>query len=164
MTDEFLDIIPVVPYADIRAGHDFLVAALGFASAGLAEDGTGTVVHGEVVAGGRRIWLHAAASGLTTPQRAGAMTGGIVVLVPDVDAHCARARAAGATIVREPEDEDYGQREYCVKDPEGHDWYIATPLTAERSARRAQSWRAVSASPSRRQGSQSALWRAPRRR
>jgi uncharacterized glyoxalase superfamily protein PhnB len=57
------------------------------------------------------------------------MTGGIVVLVPDVDAHCARARAAGATIVREPEDEDYGQREYCVKDPEGLDWYIATPLT-----------------------------------
>ena len=34
----------------------------------------------------------------------------------------------GATIVREPTDEDYGQREYGLRDPEGHDWYIATPF------------------------------------
>jgi uncharacterized glyoxalase superfamily protein PhnB len=53
------------------------------------------------------------------------MTG---VFVPDVDAHFARAKEMGATIVREPEDEDYGQREYGFRDPEGHDWYIATPF------------------------------------
>lgn len=128
MPNDFLDIIPVVPYADIRAAHDFLVEALGFASAGLVEDGDGTVLHGEVLAGGRRIWLHAAAGGLTTPHAAGAATGGLVVHVADVDAHFARAKAAGAAIVREPEDQPYGQREYGLRDPEGHDWYIATPL------------------------------------
>jgi uncharacterized glyoxalase superfamily protein PhnB len=128
MPTDLLDIIPVVPYADIRAGHDFLVEVVGLTSAGLVEDGDGHVVHGEVRAGDRRIWLHAAAGGLTTPRLAGAATAGIVVHVADVDAHFARARAAGATIVREPTDEDYGQREYGLKDPEGHDWYIATSL------------------------------------
>jgi uncharacterized glyoxalase superfamily protein PhnB len=122
------DIIPVVPYEDIRAAHDFLVDVLGFASGGVVEDGDGHVVHGEVRVGDRRIWLHEAAGGLTTPRMAGAQTGGIVVHVADVDAHYERAKAAGATILREPVDEDYGQREYGVRDPEGHSWYIATPL------------------------------------
>jgi uncharacterized glyoxalase superfamily protein PhnB len=127
MPNDFLDIIPVVPYEDIRAAHDFLVAALGFTSAGLVEDGDGNVVHGEVRAGDRRIWLHAVAGGLTTPRLAGAATEGLVVHVADVDAHFAHAKGSGATILREPTDEDYGQREYGLKDPEGHSWYIATP-------------------------------------
>ena len=60
-------------------------------------------------------------------------TGGIVVQVEDVDAHFAHAKAGGADIVREPIDEDYGQREYGVRDPEGHNWYFATPFEAPAS-------------------------------
>ena len=127
------DIIPVVPYADIRAGHDFLVSVLGFTSAGLVEDGSGEVIHGEVRVGDRRIWLHAAAGGLSTPHASGIETAGIVVHVADVDAHFAHAKANGATIVGEPTDADYGQREYGVRDPEGHSWYIATPFAAPAS-------------------------------
>ncbi|MGH8976450.1 MAG: VOC family protein [Acidimicrobiia bacterium] len=130
MTDALRDIIPVVPYEDIRAGHDFLVDVLGFTSGGVVEDGDGRVIHGEVRAGDRRIWLHAAAGGLTTPGASGTASGGIVVHVADVDAHFAHAKAKGATILREPTDEDYGQREYGVQDPEGHSWYIATPFDA----------------------------------
>src|SRR5262245_3786346 len=103
MADDFLDIIPVVPYADIRAGHDHLVDVLGFTSAGI-EEHDGQVVHAEVRAGDRRIWLHAISGGLTSPQAAGAATGGIVVHVADVDAHFAAAKAKGAKIVREPDD------------------------------------------------------------
>ncbi len=126
MPTEFLDIIPVIPYADIRAGHDFLVDVLGFDSGGTVEH-EGHVVHGEVRAGNRRIWLHEAAGGLTTPKSSGAATGGLVVQVADVDAHFDHAKSGGAEIVREPTDEDYGQREYGVRDPEGHNWYFATP-------------------------------------
>jgi len=129
MADDFLDIIPVVPYADIRAGHDHLVDVLGFASAGIVEH-DGQVVHAEVRAGDRRLWLHAIGGGLTSPHAAGAATGGIVVQVADVDAHFAAAKAKGATILREPVDEPYGQREYGVQDPEGHNWYFATPTAA----------------------------------
>ena len=129
MAPASLDIIPVVPYQDIRAAHDFLVDVLGFDSGGLVEDGTGQIVHGEVNVGSRRIWLHMVAAGLTTPRASGSASAGIVVHVPDVDAHFAHAKAKGATILREPTDEDYGQREYGVQDPEGHSWYIATPTS-----------------------------------
>jgi uncharacterized glyoxalase superfamily protein PhnB len=42
-----------------------------------------------------------------------------------LDAHCARARAAGATIIREPADQFYGDRTYTAKDREGHVWSLA---------------------------------------
>jgi uncharacterized glyoxalase superfamily protein PhnB len=129
MSLDLLDAIPVLPYADIRAAHDFLVNVIGLDSGGLVEH-EGHVVHGEVCAGKRRFWLHESAGALTTPAEAGVRTGGIVLHVADVDAHYERVRAAGATILREPTDEDYGQREYGVRDPEGHDWYIATPFAS----------------------------------
>jgi len=50
------------------------------------------------------------------------------VYVEDVDAHHARAAAAGAEIAEEPHDEPYGERRYAAEDPEGHCWYFATPL------------------------------------
>ena len=117
------DIIPVVPYEDIKSAHDFLCDALQFTSAGLYEV-DGTVIQLD----GRRIRLHAAASGQSTPNQTTVQTGGIVVLVPDVEAHFAHAKSRGATILSEPTDQDYGQREYGVKDPEGHSWWIATPF------------------------------------
>ena len=122
------EIIPVVAYEDIRAAHDGLVDVLGFESGGLYELPDGTVIHGEVCAGSNRIWLHAVAGGLETPRRTSVATSGIVVFVPNVDEHFAYAKAKGAEIVREPEDQEYGLRDYGARDPEGHPWYISTPL------------------------------------
>jgi len=59
-------------------------------------------------------------------QLGGVITGGIYVVVTDVDAHCARARAAGATIVREPVDQEYGGRDYACRDLEDHLWSFGT--------------------------------------
>ena len=132
MSIDFLDVIPVLPCRDIRAAHDFLVDVIGLESAGVVEH-EGKVVHGEVRAGERRFWLHESAGGLTSPGASGIRTGGIVLHVADVDEHCERVRAAGAMILREPTDEDYGQREYGVRDPQGHDWFIATPFASPAS-------------------------------
>ena len=128
MLHEFLDVIPVLVYRDIRAAHDFLVATFGFDSGGVHETDDGTVIHAEVCLGGRRIWLHETRPDLLPPAESGVATGGLVVHVADVDAHFAHAKASGATILREPEDEDYGQREYGARDLEGHNWYFATPF------------------------------------
>jgi PhnB protein len=126
---QFIDVLPVLACSDIAAEHDFLVGVLGFASGGLARTPDGTVVHGEVCAGQRRIWLHltSEADKLATPERLGGAGGGIVIFVADVDAHFEAARKAGATILSEPADQPYGQREYAVRDPDGHSWWIATP-------------------------------------
>ena len=64
--------------------------------------------------------------GLHTPREVGATTAGVYVVVEDVDAHHARAAAAGAEIVRGPEDTSYGSREYLARDPEGHLWSFGT--------------------------------------
>ena len=40
----------------------------------------------------------------------------------DIDAHCERARKAGAEILQEPETQFYGDRTYRARDPEGHIW------------------------------------------
>jgi uncharacterized glyoxalase superfamily protein PhnB len=122
------DLIPVLVYADIARAHDFLVQTFGFASGGLQAEGD-TVIRGEVRWGDRRIWLHAVTHdrGLDTPGALGMNHGGMVVWVPDVDAHFARVKAAGAEVTSEPTDREYGQREYGVRDVEGHQWYFATP-------------------------------------
>jgi uncharacterized glyoxalase superfamily protein PhnB len=54
----------------------------------------------------------------------------VLVEVDDVDAHFARAREAGATILSEPEDvPDAGVRHYRVEDPEGHRWMFSRDLS-----------------------------------
>ena len=54
------------------------------------------------------------------------MIDGVHVTVDDVDEHCQRARAAGATILRELEDLPFG-RLYSAADAEGHRWMFMSP-------------------------------------
>jgi len=127
---EFTDVITLIACSDIAAEHDFLVEVLGFESGGLERTPDGDIVHGEVSAGQRRIWLHVTSDQfkLATPAVLGMANGGTVVHVTDVDAHFARVKAAGADITSEPTDQEYGQREYGVRDPDGHNWWFATPI------------------------------------
>jgi uncharacterized glyoxalase superfamily protein PhnB len=63
------------------------------------------------------------------PQVGGKNTQSIHVLILDgIDAHCERARAAGAVIVREPEDQFYGDRVYMAQDFEGRVWSFGQPV------------------------------------
>jgi PhnB protein len=48
------------------------------------------------------------------------------VYVEDADGVCKKAVAAGATLIDEPRDQEYGERSGSVKDPAGNIWYIAT--------------------------------------
>ncbi len=123
-------VIPVLVYADVEAAHDFLVEVFGFTSGGLHRLDDGTVVHAEVRHGDAAIWLHpeTAEHELASPRAAAVSHGGLSVVVPDVDAHHARAEAAGARIDSPPTDQDYGLREYGVRDPENHRWWFSSPL------------------------------------
>ena len=124
------DLIPLIACADIAAEHDFLVDVLGFESADVERTADGRVVHAEVRLGQRRIWIHPVNAGELEPPGRGSSHGGLVVQVPDVDVHFQRARAAGAEILYEPREQAYGQREYGIRDPEGHRWWIGTPSRA----------------------------------
>jgi uncharacterized glyoxalase superfamily protein PhnB len=131
MADEFeTRVIPILVYEDIEAAHAFLVATFGFTSVGIDRADDGTVVHAEVRAGDSPIWLHrvTAEHEMASPKGAAGSHGGLEVIVPDVDAHFAKVKAAGARIDSEPSDQDYGLREYGVRDPENHRWWFSSPL------------------------------------
>ena len=123
-------VVPILVYEDIEAAHDYLVSTFGFTSGGLHRSDDGTVVHGEVRVGDGVIWLHRVTSefDLASPRGAPVSPGGLSVIVPDVDAHFARANAAGAHIDGAPTDQDYGLREYGVRDLENHRWWFASPV------------------------------------
>jgi MerR family transcriptional regulator, thiopeptide resistance regulator len=123
-------IIPILVYEDIEGAHDFLVEVFGFGAGGIERTPDGEVVHAEVVTEEGPIWLHreTAEHELASPRTMSAASGGLVVHVPDVDAHFVHAREAGAHIDREPADQPYGLRDYDARDPEGHRWWFSTPL------------------------------------
>ena len=47
-------------------------------------------------------------------------------MVSDADAYYARAKASGAEIILEIQDDDFGGRSYACRDPEGHIWNFGT--------------------------------------
>jgi MerR family transcriptional regulator, thiopeptide resistance regulator len=131
MPDTTQSIIPLLVYSDIAAAHEFLVDVFGLSPGGVTRDPQGNAVHGEVRTGGMTIWLHRVDPDgqLTSPATLPAHSSGLAVVVPDVDAHYAHARAHGATIDAPPADRHYGRREYGACDLEGHRWWFGTPTT-----------------------------------
>ncbi|HUF73149.1 MAG TPA: VOC family protein [Gammaproteobacteria bacterium] len=115
-------------YQDPKAALAWLERAFGFEITMLIEspDGDVRMMHSEMAVGGRgRLMVGAEWSEWAKSPRSvgGANTQSLHVdLEEDVDAHCARAREAGATIVAEPENQFYGMRTYRAVDPEGHVW------------------------------------------
>jgi uncharacterized glyoxalase superfamily protein PhnB len=118
-------------YRDPKAALEWLARAFGF-EVTMAIDDPGNDprnCHYEMAIEGRgRIIIGGEWADWT---RSPASIGGVntqsthVDLASDLDAHCARARAAGAAIVAEPEDQFYGDRTYRAVDPEGHVWTFA---------------------------------------
>ena len=106
-------VIPELPYPSIGEAIDWLCEAFGFtlrlriadhrAQLNVGNDGAVVLIEGE----GR---------------------GHVLVRVEDVHAHQERAKAHGATIVREPADYPYGERQYTARDHGGHVWTFSQSI------------------------------------
>jgi uncharacterized glyoxalase superfamily protein PhnB len=118
-------ITPYLFYEDAAAALDFLSRAFGFEEVMRSAMPGGRVAHAEMRLGDGALFLGAPGDGYRGPRSLGTTTCCIYGYADDVDAHCERARAAGAEIADEPEDQEYGDRRYHARDPEGHDWYFA---------------------------------------
>ena len=132
--------VPLISYEDVGSAIDWLCNAFGFHESGERYTDEGRVTHAELELDGATVMLgwpgpdyrspahHAetcehARAWLSVPY----IVDGVLIYVDDVDAHCEKARAAGATILREPSTEPYG-RLYNAADPEGHRWmFFQTP-------------------------------------
>jgi PhnB protein len=121
-------ISPYLLYEDGAAAIDFLTNAFGFEEVMRMEDDKGDVNHAELRLGEDTVMLGDPGDDYRNPRNADHSTALVHVYVDDVDAHFEHAKAAGAEIVIEPTDQEYGDRRYDAKDPEGHFWSFATPL------------------------------------
>jgi len=120
-----------VHYQNPKAALAWLERAFGFevTMAIEAPPDAPDMVHYEMSVGGRgRIMIGGQwAEWVKSPKGVGGANTQYVhvMLEGDLDAHCERARAAGASIVAEPVDEFYGDRTYRAADLEGHRWTFA---------------------------------------
>jgi uncharacterized glyoxalase superfamily protein PhnB len=124
-------VIPALQYDDALAAIDFMCRAFGFEKKAVYEGEGGTIAHAELTLGNGIVMLGSAKDTdygklLVRPRAAGGVTMSIYCIVEDVDAHFARAKAAGAEITSEPVTQSYGGRDYTCKDLEGHVWTFGT--------------------------------------
>jgi uncharacterized glyoxalase superfamily protein PhnB len=121
-------VVPSMRYRDAPAAIEWLCKAFGFERHMVVPEEGGGIAHAQLVFGNGMIMLGSARDDdygkLVKPPAAagGVATGGIYVIVDDVDRHHARAAAAGARVIEGPEDRDYGGRGYSCHDPEGYVW------------------------------------------
>ena len=103
---------------------DWLVTALGFVETARHTEGD-SVVHAELLwpeGGGVMLGDHVRGDDDPHATPAGAAVSFLVT--HDSDAVYARARAAGAEVVMEMHDTDYGDHGFSVRDPEGNVWSV----------------------------------------
>jgi len=116
-------VFPTFRYRDPAAATEFLERAFGFSRHAVHEDG-GAVRHAELRHGDGMIMLGAVPE--DGPPGPPPGSGATYVAVDDVDALHERARAAGAEILIEPFDTDYGSRDFAARDLDGNVWYFGT--------------------------------------
>jgi uncharacterized glyoxalase superfamily protein PhnB len=121
-------IIPTLRYKDAKAAIEFLERAFGFERHSVMEN-DGVIGHAELRRGDDVVMLGTAGHGDARYDTGKSV---VYVVIADPDAHHDQAKAAGAEIVMELTDQDYGSREYAAEDPEGNVWCFGTynPLTA----------------------------------
>jgi uncharacterized glyoxalase superfamily protein PhnB len=132
MASEAPTLYPLMRFTDAPAAIDFLERAFGFARRELIANPDGTIAHAELALGPSVLMLGSDRDDPRLGRRAG--TGWIYVAVSDPDGHCATARAAGAQIIDEPFDTDYGSRDYAALDCEGNQWHFGSYRPAAQSA------------------------------
>jgi uncharacterized glyoxalase superfamily protein PhnB len=130
--DTVSTIIPCLRYRDALTMIEWLCGAFGFQKHAVYADGT-TVHHAQLSFGNGMIMLGSADN--TSPwsdrvvqpdEIGGRETQSPCVIVSDADSHYTQAKSAGAIIVDEISNRDYGGRGYSCRDPEGHLWHFGS--------------------------------------
>jgi uncharacterized glyoxalase superfamily protein PhnB len=127
-------LFPCLRYRNPKAAIDFLVSAFGFSIHAVHEAPDGSIAHAEIRLGDGIVMIGALDAEAVAAGRT--VSGGVASIyacIPYVDGHHDKAAAAGAVIIRPPEDTAYGSREYSCRDLEGYEWHFGSydPLAEE---------------------------------
>lgn len=130
--DTVCTMMPCLRYRDAHAAIDWLCRAFGFEKHAVHENDDGSVAHAQLTWGNGMLMLgsmrdndfghHSAHPG----DVGGRETQCPYIVVSDCRAHYERAKAAGAEIVDEYAEKDYGGAGYGCRDPQGHLWWFGS--------------------------------------
>lgn len=115
----------VTPYLIVQEAEqliDFVKSAFG-ATELFRDIGSAGGIHCEVKIGDSMVMIGGGGAWRGEP-----MPATLYLYLPDVDTVYQRALQAGATSIKEPGDEPYGDRLAGVKDTSGNVWYIAMQI------------------------------------
>lgn len=113
-------VVPILVYEDVGAALEFLSRAFGFGERLRAEWG-GAISHAQMDIGDGSIMMGKQGGPFRAPEGS-SVSQYVHVHVDNVDQHFVKAKAAGATILKEPEEMPFGVRQYTAKDIGGHWW------------------------------------------
>lgn len=120
-------VYPTLLYRDAKAAVQHLTRAFGFTEEVVYAGEDGTVLHAELSFGNGMVMLGSKGSGdVFDTAMSDSGPAAVYLVVEDTDAHFSRAREAGAEILMEPTDQEYGSREYMARDSEGNIWSFGT--------------------------------------
>ncbi|MDB5815184.1 MAG: hypothetical protein JWM03_1303 [Rhodocyclales bacterium] len=126
-------VIPCLRYRDAPTAIEWLCKAFGFEKNAIYPNEDGTIAHAQLSFGNGMIMLGSVqketAWGTLMKQPdeiGGAETQSAYIIVADADVVYWQAKAAGAVILIDIKDEDYGGRGFTCRDPEGHVWNFGT--------------------------------------
>jgi uncharacterized glyoxalase superfamily protein PhnB len=115
-------VLPHLVYEDVDAAIEYLTRAFGFAE----HYRYGNPAQGALMRlGPAVIMLRSARADCASPGALGKWTQSLTVFVGDVDAHFDHAQKAGAVVVEDLHETEYGERQYGVVDPWGHHWLFS---------------------------------------
>ena len=122
------NIIPGMRYFDAPAAIDWLCETFGFSRRLVVPDERGGIAHAQLTLGNGMIMLGSVRpleeyDGLVkNPREARTNTQAPYIYIEEIDKHYQHTVDAGAEIVYEIADQDYGGRLYTARDPEGYLW------------------------------------------
>ncbi|MGA8037691.1 MAG: VOC family protein [Candidatus Acidiferrales bacterium] len=115
-------LIAHIRYPDVEQAVEWLTKAFGFRE---------NFRYGSPASGAQMrvldawIMVKRAGKGELSPAQLGYGTQSVTVFLEDVEGHCACAKAAGAKIVEEPHETEYGEFQYAAIDFAGHHWLFS---------------------------------------
>lgn len=126
-------VIPALRYRDAQAAIEWLCKAFGFQKHAVYPGPDGTIAHAQLTFGNGMVMLSSVVNGtpysklLRQPEDIGKVeTQSPCLIVSDCDTVYKTAKAAGAEMVIDIRDMDYGGRAFTCRDPEGHIWNVGT--------------------------------------
>ena len=125
-------ITPYLYYEDLRGALKWLSKAFGFKTFGPTMRRNGKLTHAAMKRGKDVVMMGHPGPKYRNPRHLREATQSLYVTATGVDRIFAQAKKAGAKVLEEPSNTEYGHRRFGVEDPEGHQWYFAEPVRKAR--------------------------------